>query len=610
MSGVVEQAAGTGSEWPHAVTGRLLEMTVDLACVASFDGYFVQLSDGWTDLLGYPCDELVGRPFLDFVDPDDVAATAEQLAILRTRGEIARFENRFVAQDGSRRWLVWCAIASQAEQRYHAVARDLTLRREADERVRESERRYLDLIESAHDIVQSIAPDGHFDFVNRAWHELLGYTPEELPALTLFDIVDPGDHDHCNLVIGRLMSGQSIEQVEVTFVTKDGRRIPVEGNASGRFRGGDYVATHAFFRDMTEKKRAEALSAQYQQQLEQEVAERTAALVQSEKLATLGRLSAGMAHELNNPATAAQRGAVRLRDALAQTCGGFLDLAGLGLTAADAARLAALVDLGASRAKSPDTVDPLSRSDREAVVESWLEAHGVDEGWELSGPLVSLGLGTPELDALAEGFPEPKLALALGLVCRSHLAFALMEQITHGTQRISEIVTALKDYSYMDRAPVQDIDVHAGLDNTLVMLQGKLKQGVEVERAYGQDLPLIEARGSELNQVWTNLIDNAADAMDASGRLVIRTSSDGESIVVEIEDDGPGIAADHVDKVFEPFFTTKLPGQGTGLGLNIVFNIVRGSGGQIDVRSEPGSTVFTVRIPIRRATADTAVDGA
>jgi PAS domain S-box-containing protein len=590
------------------VTGRLLDLTVDLACVASFDGYFLELSDGWTRLLGYPGDELLGRPFLELVDPDDVTSTAEQLAVVRSGEDIARFENRLVTRDGSRRWLVWSAIALPAEQRYHAVAHDLTPQLEADDRVRESERRYLDLIESSHDIVQSITPDAHFDFVNHAWHELLGYTPEELAGLTLFDIVDPGDHEHCNLIIGQLMSGQSFKQVEVTFVAKDGRRIPVEGNATGRFQGGEYVATHTFFRDISERKRAEALAAHYQRQLEEEVVERTAALVQSEKLATLGRLSAGMAHELNNPAAAARRGAVRLRDALAQIGARLFELAGLGLTPDDAAHLGDLVGRAAARAKTPDTGDPLSRSEREAGVESWLDERGVDDAWQLSGPLVSLGLGLDELGTLAERFSESHLPLVLGLVSQSYLAFVLMEQVGHGTQRISEIVTALKDYSFMDRAPVLDVDVHAGLDNTLVMLQGKLKQGIEIERAYGDDVPRIETRGSELNQVWTNLIDNAADAMDGSGHLTIRTCADEDLIVVEIEDDGPGIAAEHIGKVFDPFFTTKQPGQGTGLGLNIVFNIVRSFGGQIDVRSEPGSTVFRVRIPIRRVVTETAVD--
>ena len=252
----------------------------------------------------------------------------------------------------------------------------------------------------------------------------------------------------------------------------------------------------------------------------------------------------------------------------------------------------------------PDALDPVTRSDRESDVEDWLRAHVPGESWDLAGALVGLGLEVDDLEEVAGRFAPAKVPEVLGLVARTATAFSLLEQITHGTQRISEIVTALKDYSYMDRAPVQQVDIHDGLDNTLVMLQGELKRGVEVERRYAEGVPRIEVRGSELNQVWTNLIDNAVDAMDGHGHLVVRTSSTDDHVVVEIEDDGPGIAPDHVDHVFDPFFTTKLPGQGTGLGLNIAFNIVRSSGGQIDVRSRPGSTVFRVRIPVHRTTSE------
>jgi signal transduction histidine kinase len=214
--------------------------------------------------------------------------------------------------------------------------------------------------------------------------------------------------------------------------------------------------------------------------------------------------------------------------------------------------------------------------------------------------MVDLGLGREDLDAIAGDFSDEQLPLVLGLLAQSFTAYALLEQIGHGTGRIADIVTALKDYSYMDRAPVQDIDVHEGLDNTLVMLQGELKRGVDVQRDYGAGIPRIEARGSELNQVWTNLIDNAVDAMAGNGHLVVRTRSDDGSVVVEVEDDGPGIDPADVAKVFDPFFTTKLPGQGTGLGLNIAFNIVRGSGGQIEVSSQPGRTVFRVRLPVQQ----------
>ena len=348
---MVEDGTGTDARWPGVVAGRLLDLTVDLACVIGPDGRFEDLSDGWTDLLGRECDGLRGRALLEFVHPDDVAATEAAFAALRAGGDVTRFQNRLVAADGSSRWLVWAAVAPPGEPLHHAVARDITPQREAEERVRESERRYHDLIESSHDIVQSIDPDGRFEFVNRAWHEHLGYSADELPGLRLFDIVDECDHEHCMTMIGQIMQGQSFENVEVTFVAKDGRRFPVEGNATGRFQDGQYVGTHTFFRDVSERKQAEALTAQYQQQLEREVAERSAALVQSEKLATLGRLSAGMAHELNNPAAAALRGAVRLRDAVRQTCDGFFDLARLGLGSADADALSELVARSAERAR-------------------------------------------------------------------------------------------------------------------------------------------------------------------------------------------------------------------------------------------------------------------
>ncbi|MBP2411967.1 PAS domain S-box-containing protein [Arthrobacter stackebrandtii] len=584
--------------WPHQVAAQLLDLSADIACVAGFDGRFRETTGDWARLLGWDENELCTRPFIEFVHPGDADATQAQLDAAREGGAaVVRFENRFLARDGSTRWLLWTAVAVQGEQAFRAVAHDLTPRHEAETSVRESEQRYLDLIESSHDIVQSILPDGHFQFVNRAWHTALGYTPEELPQLTLFDVVVEADHDHCTVLIGQIMSGMSFDKVEVTFVAKGGRTFPVEGNATGRFRDGEYLGTHTFFRDVSDRKQAEALQAAYQRQLEGEVAERSAALVQSEKLATLGRLSAGMAHELNNPAAAARRGAALLEDAFSKTCSALLTLARAAQSPGESLFMAELIQRAAAR--DTERTDPLRRGDLEADVEDWLESHGLPDLWEAAGSLVDLGMDAAGLDALAGTFEPGHLGTAITALSQAHTAYGLIAQIGHGSERISAIVAALKDYSYMDRAPVQDVDIHSGLDGTLVMLASKLKLGIEVVRDYGADVPRIETLGSELNQVWTNLIDNAADAMGGTGRLTIRTRAASGGVCVEIEDDGGGIPPDAVAKVFEPFFTTKPPGQGTGLGLNIVFNMIRGMGGHIEVASEPGCTIFRVWLPVR-----------
>jgi signal transduction histidine kinase len=252
-----------------------------------------------------------------------------------------------------------------------------------------------------------------------------------------------------------------------------------------------------------------------------------------------------------------------------------------------------------TRATQPTEFDALARGDREYELEAWLEARGVSDAWEYASTLVNLSYSTQELGAMAEHFAADQLPTVICWLKATYDISGLLNEIGQGAERISQIVKALKTYSYLDQAPVQAVDVHEGLDNTLVILRHKLESGIGVRREYAPDLPRIQAYGSELNQVWTNILDNAADAMDGQGQIIIRTRQDGDWIVVEIEDNGPGIPPEIQPRLFDPFFTTKPPGQGTGLGLDISYNIIaHRHRGDIKVISRPGTTCFQVWLPV------------
>jgi signal transduction histidine kinase len=327
-------------------------------------------------------------------------------------------------------------------------------------------------------------------------------------------------------------------------------------------------------------------------------------LRQSEKLATLGTLAAGIAHELNNPASAVGRAAEQLRDTSSRLEEAGLRLRGMTLTVPAQEALRSLQKQARERARTPGDLDPLGRSDRETAVEEWLDQHGIEEPWRLAPSLAGQGLDPPalsQLSALLEGEALPAvLEWAAGL----YPLYTLLDEIGHGSARISEIVGALKSYTYLGQAPVQTVDLHEGIDNTLVILRGKLKSGISVHRDYDRGLPKVAAHGSELNQVWTNLLDNAADAMEGKGEITIRTRRRDGWAVVEIEDNGPGIPEEISPRIFDPFFTTKAPGKGTGLGLSTSHAIVtQRHRGEIRVESRPGLTRFTVKLPIEAAPA-------
>ena len=379
-------------------------------------------------------------------------------------------------------------------------------------------------------------------------------------ARRVFDTDDLTGHSWLELCPG-------VDAIFWDLVCEASEPVPFEAKLGGRHfmlhhaRGPEGAFVFVFGSDLTDQKNAES------------------ALRQSEKMATLGTLTAGMAHELNNPAAAAQRASEHLEIAFADLHEAQLALRALSYGADVEQLLNELNDQARELAANPSELGALERSDHEVELEEWLEDQGFDE-------LTSRGAGD-------------HVSLIVAWQAQAYRVYRLAEEIRHGSSRLVEIVGAMKAYAYLGQAPLQDVTVNEGIKNTLIILEHKLKKGITVAREFDPELPLIEAYGSELNQVWTNLLDNAADAMGGEGHITIRTRTEDERVVVEIEDDGPGIPAGIQTQIFDAFFTTKPPGEGSGLGLNTSYNVVvKKHGGTIDVESVPGRTCFTVRLPL------------
>ena len=333
--------------------------------------------------------------------------------------------------------------------------------------------------------------------------------------------------------------------------------------------------------------------------LEQAYLEQEVMLRQKEKLATLGKLSAGMAHELNNPAAAARQGAEQLRASIGRLEQARFTLGAAGLSSDQQDHIAELEREAERRAKEPSSLDPIARSDLEQEVEDWLDKSGIQDPWEAAPTLVAMGLCAAELEEMTRDFQPSEIPVVIDFFGSRFSAYNLLEDLSHGARRIAEIVEALKGYSYMDQAPVQLIDVREGLNDTLVILNNKLRGGIHVNRAYADEVPRIQGYGSELNQVWTSLIDNAIAAMGDEGALELKAYQEGDWVVVEVTDTGPGVPPEAQGKIFDPFYTTKPPGEGAGLGLNLSHGIVvEKHRGQISFDSRPGETRFTVKLPI------------
>jgi signal transduction histidine kinase len=446
-----------------------------------------------------------------------------------------------------------------------------------------------------------------------AWQEQ-GFTPKQIEALMSYGRefgLQTGDllFDERSVVD----SFYVVLEGEVEISRLDGaEEIPVQSHGPGEFTGGLVMLTG---RTSIHRARAAApgrvleIDSETFRRLPVEVPDAADMLIsglarrmrytqrayrQQEKFTALGKLSAGLTHELNNPAAAARRASEELGEAILES-----QLTAVGhderFSAGEREALVALQRETA--AGSPVLLDPLSLGDAEDELADWLGDHGCEEPWDLAPALAEAGVNTDRLEAMAEVFDDRSLACGLEWLAGTLDLVGLATEIETSAGRISELVGAMKEYTYMDRAVVGEVDVVSGLQNTLTILGPRMKD-VSVQQVYQENLPEIPGRGGELNQVWTNLIDNAIDAVDGRGRITVRAYVEGAWVVVEVDDDGPGIPRAAQVHVFEPFYTTKDIGAGTGLGLATVRRIVTDHGGEVFVRSEPGETCFTVKLPL------------
>jgi signal transduction histidine kinase len=326
---------------------------------------------------------------------------------------------------------------------------------------------------------------------------------------------------------------------------------------------------------------------------------------QREKLASLGTMAAGLAHELNNPAAAARRAAAHLQETTDKVQSLLCQLTRT-IGHDELLQLVAASRDALERLTKASKLDHLERSDRAEILAKWLETRSVPTAWELAPTFVDAGLEIAWLEQLTAKLPVASHADALGWLEARLSLKSLLSQVEQSTGRIAELVKAVKSYSYMDQSPMQEVDIHEGIESTLTMLGHKLKN-VTLVRAFDRTVPRIMAYGSELNQVWTNLIDNAIHAVNGTGKICVGTSREGEQLVVEIVDYGDGIPPEVQAHMFEPFFTTKPVGAGSGLGLIISNRIVADRhGGEIEFESKPGETRFKVRLPVNRRVPSTS----
>lgn len=415
------------------------------------------------------------------------------------------------------------------------------------------------------------------------------------PAETMFVVLE-----------GELQGRGEINGETFTFSLKSGdvtgllpfsrmKRTPVTGTAISDARILRFPST--LFPQLVQK--MPELTTRLVGMMSDRIRETTRIEQQRDRLASLGKLSAGLAHELNNPASAAKRASSQLRAILKRIKDASHDLGKRELTPAQKSEIEKLEASLIQRDDPPP--DSLTISDLEDQLDSLFRSHGQSDLWQLAADLARKNVKPEILESLFAALDQQTARAALLRIAASLEIASLLNEIESSTSRISDLVRAIKEYTYMDQAPLQNVDIVKSLETTLIIMNHKLKHGVVVQRNYDRVPLLVNSFGSELNQVWTNLIDNAIDAMGGKGELRVRTYRDDTCVVVEIGDNGPGISPEIRSHIFEPFFTTKGVGEGTGLGLDTVQRIVRKHRGSIDVSSKPGDTRFQVLLPLAEA---------
>jgi PAS domain S-box-containing protein len=596
----------------------VMESAIDAIISGDSDGNIRSWNSAATALFGFTEAEVIGHP-IELIIPERYRKSHQEGIRRVSSGGPSHVigktvELSAIRKDGTE-FPVELSLATWFldEKRYYTgIIRDISERKQAEQKFRS-------VTESAIDAIISADHKGEIVSWNKAATNILGYTEEEAVGKQLELIIPDRFHEaHRNGMARYTKTGEGHvigTTVELAARTKSGEEVPIELSLSTWMVREERYYT-GIIRDIGERKRAEEALRQSERELREKTEEMQIKnkaledtlnqlnemhnqLIIQEKMASLGRLSAGMAHELNNPAASAQRGAAQLQARFTNWQNIQVHMNEANFDKTQLEKILELDEIARRRARKPIELNAIARSDRESALEEWLQQRHIAITDDIVPALVSFGYEQDELEGLAKIFNKQQFTAVIEWLSFKFAIYSLVDEIGIGTGRIVELVTALKTYTYMDKAPVQSVDVREGLDNTLIILNNKLKKGVTVVRQYAEDLPVIQAYAGELNQVWTNIIDNAIDAMDGEGTLIVRAREEDQWIVVEIEDNGRGIPAENQSKIFDPFFTTKGPGVGTGLGLNISRNlIVQKHKGKVSVKSQPGSTCFSIRLPI------------